>query len=280
LFKATIEDIIKMKDALTPINEIFDEVVFNVDSEGIKAMLVDRASVTMADIVFKSSLFKEYEVEGNVKICINMQEFFHSLKLFSGETTISLEGDHTLVLSQNKPDMKIIKIRLMDLEEKSFPKEQLQQLKFLSNIEMESAVLEKVVKESEKHYGGNLMFSVDENRLRVFGRSDMSEYDFRVEKNSGAIVKLQVKEPCMTSLNRDYIEKVVKATSISSIVRISMGNDFPLKLAYANDNISVTFYVAPTVETTLEKEFMEEKKSKKTVTTNGKKTIITDGEDE
>lgn len=250
MFKAVTEEVEKLKDAFASANEIFDEPIFTLTSEGMKLLAKDRAGVTVLDLMLKKGLFKEYECDKEIEICVNMQEFYHALKLFKGETTLSLEGDHTIVLSQSSPNRKIIRVRLLEMpeEREEIP---IYQLKFLAKIEIKSNVFESVVKESEKKFGGHLMFDATKQRLRFLGKSDLSGYDFRIEKDSDLMLKLEIEEPCHTVLPRDYLERIVKSTPISENMRIEMKTDFPMKISYISEHIVAVFYVAPTVDSTL-----------------------------
>jgi len=278
MFKAVIEEVEKLKDAFASANEIFDEPIFTLTSEGLKLLAKDRAGVTVLDLMLKKELFKEYECNKEIEICVNMQEFYHALKLFKGQTTLSLEGDHTIVLSQSAPNRKIIRVRLLEMPEE---KEEIptHQLTFLAKIEIKSNVFEGVVKESEKKFGGYLMFDTTKQRLRFLGRGDISGYDFRINKDSDLMLKLEVEEPCHTVLPRDYLERITKSTPISENMRIEMKTDFPMRISYISEYIIAMFYVAPTVDSPLaeslvvDKPIKKEEKSK-VISKTKKKTVM------
>jgi hypothetical protein len=192
-----------------------------------------------------------------------------------------MEGDHTFVLSQAKPNRKIIKIRLLDIPKNEGERYQVEKLQFKSRIEINSSDFHDVIKESEK-YGAYILFDLDENRLRIYSKADMSglDYDYRIEKGNESLFKLDSKEPCHTIISREYVQRIAKSFSISPILRIEIGNDFPMKMMYASDNVVLTFFIAPQVESTLEEMVgnpeEEKKNGSKVIYKDAKKTIIED----
>jgi len=212
MFKAILENVETVKDALVSINEILDETVFNLTKDGIKVDASDRAGVAFINLFLKEKIFKEYVCEEDRVICLNMQELYASLKLFKGETTISLIGDHTFVLSQTKPKRIIITIRMLDIPKDEGERYQVENLQFKSKVEISSSDFNEAIKESEK-YGDYILFDLDENRFRIYSKSEMSglDYDYRIEKGNESLFKLDSKESCHTIINRDYIQRIAKS---------------------------------------------------------------------
>jgi DNA polymerase III sliding clamp (beta) subunit (PCNA family) len=278
-----IEDAVKLKETFTSINEMFDEITFELTPEGIKILANDRASVVLLDLLIKKGMFKEYECDKeSVKIALNMQEFYLALKRFTGETTLSLEAEHTFVFSQSLPLRKILKVSLYETDYKK--DEELRELAkhkitdFKARIELKSSVLETIIKESEKCR--EMMLDVNEQRLRLTGNTDITKYDYRLEMGNEFLIKLDVTQPCQTVINNDYFQRLIKSTPISDVVRIEMGMDYPLRMSYVNPNVMLIYLVAPTVG--YEKEpvtSQEEPEGKrKIISQTEKKTIIEDGD--
>jgi proliferating cell nuclear antigen len=262
MFKVVIEDTEKLKDVLASANTLFDEAIFELTPEGIKFLDSDRAGVVLIDLFMKKEMFKEYECDKPMKIAFNMQEFYRALSLFKSDATLSLEGDHTFVFSQSKPFRKIIKIRLFEPDaekQEELKKMSMLKLQFSAVIELRGTALEDATKESDK-FGASVLFDVDNNRLRFFGKGDITEYDYRIEKENPVIIKLEASVPCRTILNRDYLSRIMKAVPITENMRIEMGKDYPMRISFITENVILIYYVAPTVEETLEGRYTAEGK--------------------
>ena len=285
MFKAVINDASHLLDIFAVSNEVFDEIVLNLDSEGIKMIANDRAGVVILSLKIEKGLFKEYACDKETKIAFNMQEFYKILKLFGGETTLSLEGDYNLVLSQKSPFNKILKLRLFEPDVKKEEKLetfQLYNFKFPIRVELKTSAFESIIKDCGEC--DNVLFDVDTERIRFYGKSGlmMTEYDFRLEKDNDLLLLIEAEKPCKTMLNNDYLQRILKACRVSENMRIEMETDYPIRFSFAGDNILMVFFVAPTVseggaeemEGKFSSEVKEQKEEARKITKKGKMTII------
>ena len=76
----------------------------------------------------------------------------------------------------------------------------------------------------------------------------MNENEAIFERDSSAIISLEVKEEAKSAFNLDYLKDMVKGVSSGDIIKIYLGNDMPVKIEYSLAGVNLTFLLAPRIE--------------------------------
>src|SRR3989344_7552865 len=91
MFEAKIEDISLLRESIAAIADLIDECEMKIGNEGIELIASDRAVVAVVDFFLTRESFKEYEIDKEVKIGINLVNFLQILKRATSDDTMKLK---------------------------------------------------------------------------------------------------------------------------------------------------------------------------------------------
>lgn len=244
MFKAVISDVNLLKNTLTSIAEIVDEVVLKISEEGISIRAADRAMVAAVDLKLSASAFDSFEVSEPLSIGVNLENLISILKRASvrDRITLNLKNSQLEILIQNSGKRRFL-VPLLEITQEEVP--QIEQLKFTASIELSSDVLESGIKDASI-VSDVILFEALPNRFFMIGEGDISKTELELEKDS--LESLKVEEEAKARYPLDYLNKMIKAKKIAEKVRIEFGKDYPLKLTFqAGDKCTLSFVLAPRV---------------------------------
>ncbi len=91
--KLVLAEPIFLKESISIISELVNEVRFKVDKEKIELIAMDPANVAMIDFKLLSSAFIEYTIEKPTEFAINLGNLKQVLRRVKQTDTLTLELD-------------------------------------------------------------------------------------------------------------------------------------------------------------------------------------------
>ena len=160
-----------------------------------------------------------------------------------------VKAGSVLVMEKEENMLKIIiqdKIRkefslaLIDVEgdEKPIPN-----LNFVSKIEMTSVDFSEAIEDCNVVADSCSFISAPDNFV-IQGKGNLNSFksEFSDEVNIQA-------EEASSKYSLEYLQKMIKGTKLTDKVVLNFGNDYPLKLEFNTPGVSLSFILAPRVET-------------------------------
>ena len=246
-FKITLSAVDLLTGTVPIISEIIDEGVFRVSKDGISLVSPDRTMVSVTDLKIFSSAFDEFKVESEESLGLNLAHLAAILKRVKGRDKIILESTgkaNRLKMTIVGEGIRTFEIPLIDV---SMEKPPLDQLNFVSRIEMSSAVMENGIADAEI-IGDSIVFEANPDSFRMHARGDISSAQLELHKNDKSLLRLEAKGSTKAQYPLEYLKKMIKAARLSPNLLLEFGTDYPMRLSFKSpDKIALSFILAPRV---------------------------------
>ncbi|MCL2712472.1 MAG: proliferating cell nuclear antigen (pcna) [Methanomassiliicoccaceae archaeon] len=243
MFKAEIKSD-TLKGLVNIISTLVDEAKFNVGEDGVNLKAVDPAHVAMVDLTIGKGAFESYSATGT-EMGIDLDKMKEMLKLAGSGDVIDMEQDE----SQGRLIIKVGNItrrmNLVDTAGMNDPK--VPQLSLPVNVDVAISELQRGMKAAES-VSDHIALSADEEAFELFCEGDTDTVSLRLDRTKLAGLSASSKVKSLFPL--DYFSNLVKAVPAETIVKISLGNDYPVKLSFsfADGNCVVGYLLAPRIE--------------------------------
>ena len=247
-YKVVFPDASLFRDAVKAISELIAEGVFKLDANGLKFVATDPTMVALVDLKINKSAFEEVNVDGEVKIPVNLDNVLAVLKRAKASDKMILESgeeENRLVLRLEGTTKRRFVLPLLDIEEPKIPE---LKLEFLGTVEVTKDALVDGISNASI-VADTMTFKLDKDKLVMIGEGDFSKAELVVEKGSEAMIGIDVKEPAKSKFSIDYLKKIITGTKLGDTIKLRLGNDFPLEATIkAGELAELRYVLAPRVE--------------------------------
>jgi len=244
MFKAEIKSD-TLKGLVNVISTLVDEVKFSISEEGVNLKAVDPAHVAMVDMMIGKGAFESFSADNGTDMGVDLDKMKDVLKLAGSGDVLSMEQDE----SQGRLILKVGNItrrmNLVDTSGMNDPK--VPQLSLPVNVDVAVSELQRGIKAAES-VSDHIALSADEESFELFCEGDTDSVSLKLDKAKLAGITASSKVRSLFPL--DYFSNLVKAIPSDTIVKISLGNDYPVKLTFdfAGGNGTVGYLLAPRIE--------------------------------
>ncbi|NOZ59537.1 MAG: proliferating cell nuclear antigen (pcna) [Euryarchaeota archaeon] len=243
--KAVLADPKILKSSIDAISNMIDEASIVVSQDGIALRAMDPAHVALVDFKMNREAFEEYSVEEMLTLGIDLDRLNTILKRAGASDRIELtttEAGDALRITLSNSATRRFDLPLIDVGEEEL---RVPQLEFPAKVEIDPKVLSEGIKDAEI-VSDHVTLRVDGEALYISARGDLGNVEVRVDKEQA--ISFSCEEPCRSMFSIEYLKDMVKAGDIASTVRINLGNDIPVKLDFLAPSVSLSFLLAPRIE--------------------------------
>ena len=243
MFKAEIKSD-TLKGLVNVISTLVDEVKFSISEEGVNLKAVDPAHVAMVDLSLGKGAFESFSA-GSAEMGVDLDKMKEVLKLAGSGDIISMEQDET----QSRLILKVGNItrrmNLVDTAGMNDPK--VPQLSLPVSVDIAVPELQKGMKAAES-VSDHIALTADEESFELSCEGDTDSVSLKLDKTKLSGITASSKVRSLFPL--DYFSNIVKAIPSDTVVKISLGNDYPVKLSFsfAGGNGSAGYLLAPRIE--------------------------------
>jgi proliferating cell nuclear antigen len=223
------------------ISEMVLEVRIKVNNEGLSISAIDPANVAMILFKLPADAFSELEVEKEEILGVSLDNLKAVLRRVKAGSVLVMEKEENMlkIIIQDKI-RKEFSLALIDVEgdEKPIPN-----LNFVSKIEMTSVDFSEAIEDCNVVADSCSFISAPDNFV-IQGKGNLNSFksEFSDEVNIQA-------EEASSKYSLEYLQKMIKGTKLTDKVVLNFGNDYPLKLEFNTPKVSLSFILAPRVET-------------------------------
>ncbi|MEM5771974.1 MAG: proliferating cell nuclear antigen (pcna) [Candidatus Aenigmatarchaeota archaeon] len=246
MFSAKLTDIKAFRDSIETIAQLIDEGVLKIRSSGIELTATDRAMVTLVDFKIFSNAFAEYNYSGDLDIGLNIINFLTILKRIDPSDILTLkfnEEEQRLELYSEGKSTRTFAIPILDIS--SEETSQITGLEFPSTADIKSEILEQGISDGDI-IADSMLFELQKDKFILKAEGDGSKVEIKVNAGENLTIN-NIRETVKSRYPLDYLKKIIKASKLSEIAKISFGTDYPIKLEFSNPNIHLSFILAPRV---------------------------------
>ncbi|MCL2143034.1 MAG: proliferating cell nuclear antigen (pcna) [Methanomassiliicoccaceae archaeon] len=243
MFKAEIKSD-TLKGIVNVISTLVDEAKFSISEEGVNLKAVDPAHVAMVDLTVSKGAFESFSAD-SVEMGVDLDKMKEMLKLAGSGDIIAMEQDE----SQGRLVIRVGNItrrmNLVDTAGMNDPK--VPQLSLPANVDVAVSELQRGMKAAES-VSDHIALSADSESFELFCEGDTDSVSLKLDKTKLSGITATSKVRSLFPL--DYFSNLVKAIPSDTIVKISLGSDYPVKLSFsfADGNGNVGYLLAPRIE--------------------------------
>jgi len=233
-----------LKGIVDIVSTIVDEAKFNIDAKGVTLKAVDPAHVAMIDLKVEKSAFEEFSAD-DTELGIDLDKIKEVLRLSRSGDIITLEQDegrNRLVLNVGNVTRRM---NLVDTTGMSDPK--VPNLSLPAKVAITSEELQKGIKAAES-ISDHIALTAAPEGFEMVSEGDTDSVSLKLSKDQ--LVSLECKENVRSLFPLDYFSNMVRAIPSGTVVSMSLGNDYPVKLefAIADGKGTVNYLLAPRIE--------------------------------
>ncbi len=245
--KLTLVDPRFLKDSLSIISELVNEITFNVSTNMVKAIAIDPANVAMVEFKLLNSAFSEYELSGEKEITVNLERLKQIVRRAKPSDMLSLELDEEtsrLAVKLQGETTRKFDLSLLDTPQ---GEQKIPQLDFPVHIEGNALFFNEAI-EDMSVIGDSLSLEADADKLTVACSGNLSSAKVTISSDQDTSINNPNGTAVKAKYSIEYLKKLIKGAKLSNTVHVSFGQDYPLRLEYkVIDRLSLAFVLAPRV---------------------------------
>lgn len=247
MFKAVTSDPKLLRDSIDTISQLIDDGLFKIKKDGIELSAADRATVSFVDFKINSSAFDDYMCDADASIGLNLLNFLTVLKRANSNDKMTLnldEKENKLEIILEGDSKRKFAIPLIEIRREEMP--QVDKLEFPAQAEVKADIIEQGISDADI-VADSIMIELSGDNIRMFASGNSSKSEMNIEKGNESILELNAADPVQSRYSLDYLKKMIKGSRISDKMKIMLGKDFPLKMSFEGNDVSLSMVLAPRV---------------------------------
>lgn len=233
-----------LKGIVDIVSTLVDEAKFNINTEGFSLKAVDPAHVAMVDLGVEKGAFEEY-VADDTELGIDLDKIKEVLRLARAGDIIDMEQDedrNRLVINVGNVSRRM---NLVDTTGMSDPK--VPNLNLPTKLSVSAEELQKGIRAAES-VSDHIALNASSEGFELFSEGDTDTVSLKLDKD--LLVSLESEEKVRSLFPLDYFSNMIRAISPGTVVEISLGNDYPVKMEFdiADGKGRVSYLLAPRIE--------------------------------
>lgn len=245
MFNAVLADPKLLKSSIDAISNMIDEAGVSVSDAGLRLRAMDPAHVALVDFELKKEAFDKFEVKGSLVLGLDLDRLNTILKRTGTSDKISLALDeeaNSLRIKFENTSTRTFNLPLIEVSEEEL---KVPNLDFPCIIELSPRIISEAIKDAEI-ISDHVTLRADEEYLYVAAKGDLGNVEVTVAKEEA--VQFETKQECRSMFSIEYLKDMVKASDIANSVRLSLGDNIPVKMDFLAPNARLSFLLAPRIE--------------------------------
>jgi proliferating cell nuclear antigen len=247
MFEVKMENATVFKNCVDALVTLIDEGEFDLTKEGMTLRAMDPSKIAMVDLVIPKSAFEKYEVSADRKLGLNLDDLSKIVTRSRPGETLTLRPDKTksrLELVFKGKSTRRFSLPLLDIGQQT-PKEP--KIDFDSKIRINGSILKESLKDAAL-VSSHVVIKTHPEGFEISSRGDKGEVLIESKKNEDSLVEHTVNRDSKVMFPLEYLNDLLKATDFDTVITLDMKSDAPLKLQYPIGDATVTYYLAPRIE--------------------------------
>jgi proliferating cell nuclear antigen len=245
MFEASLADPKLLKYSIDAISNMIDEAGVSVSSDGFRLRAMDPAHVALVDFELKKEAFDKFEVKEPLVLGLDLGRFNTILKRAGATDKISLafdEENNALRIKFKNSSTRTFNLPLIDVPEEEL---KVPNLDFPSVIEISPNIIGEGIKDAEI-ISDHVTLKVNEQFLYISAKGDLGNVEVKIAKDEA--IQFEAKKECKSMFSIEYLKDMVKASEIANSVKISLGDNIPVKMDFLAPSARLSFLLAPRIE--------------------------------
>ena len=247
MFELSFDNAKIFKDCIDALVTLIDEGTFNLTETGVTLRAMDPSQIAMVNLVLPKESFEKYNVSGNEKIAVNLDDLSRITARYRPGETLAIKLDDTnsrLVLTFKGQHTRRFNLPLLDVNATE-PKEP--KIDFDSTIKMNGSVLKEGLKDAGL-VSSHVVLDANTEGFTIESTGDKGRVIIETKKGDDILLEHTVNTDSKAMYPLEYLNDLLKATESGAAVSIEMKSDAPLRVHYPIGQATVTYYLAPRIE--------------------------------
>ena len=243
MFKARLKADV-LREVITVVGTLVEEVKLNISSEGISLRAVDPAHVAMVELTLKSSAFEELKASA-CELGVDIEKFREILKLARAGSVIKLSHDE----EKNKLVVNIEnltrRMSLVDTAGMSDPK--VPAVNLPARVVIKTEELNQGIRASES-ISDHIALIASPEYFELAAEGETDSVSLKLPKE--LLETLETKDTVKSLFSLDYFANMIKSVGTAPSVNLNLGSDYPVRIEFdiAGGEGHVRFLLAPRIE--------------------------------
>ncbi len=246
--KVVFEGADVLKKSVKALSALIDEGEFIFDDEGMRLRATDPSKIAMVDFTLPKHAFKEYDVEGTVRVGLNMSDLQNIFKRAKAaetvEMSVSEDGSRFIIELVGRARRRFT-LPVLDLGGIDLP---LPKITFSASLKVLADVFASALSDASA-FSTHVTMEATNDGFTMRASGSKGEYVLELKKDvHDALLDLLVTEEARASYPLDYLEDMVSQANKTAAISLSFSTDAPLKLSYAIGDANFVYFLAPRIE--------------------------------
>jgi proliferating cell nuclear antigen len=244
--KLVFEDAQQFKRCVDAIAALVEEAEFTVSQDSFSLKATDPSQISMIDFLMPKKAFKEFQVDKPLKLGLDLGYLSQVMSRGKAKESLTLELDNEknrLNLQFTGSGKRKFAVPLIDVSGQELPNPKID---FEAEIKFKSSILQDALKDASL-ISTHLLLGVTPEHFFVKAKSSKGELNNETGKKE--MVDFNVKKECQAMYPLDYLQDMLKAAASGDEITMHLKANAPVQISYLIGEASVTYYLAPRIET-------------------------------
>lgn len=229
-------------DVIGIISELVSEVKIRVNKEGMNIVAIDPANVAMTIFVLPKTAFSQLEVEEE-NLGVNLDSLKAVLKRCSfGSSLVMKTEENQLKIEIVDRIKREFNLTLIDLDRKDKP---VPSLEFSTKVEINSLDFSEAIEDCAI-VSDSCSLEANPDKFSVHAKGPLNSANLTYSSDE---VYLESPTLSKSKYSIEYLQKMIKASKLVEKTVLNFSNDYPLRIDFNAPLMSLSFILAPRVET-------------------------------
>ncbi|MDD1768641.1 MAG: proliferating cell nuclear antigen (pcna) [Methanomassiliicoccales archaeon] len=233
-----------LKGIVDIVSTLVDEAKFNVAVDKLTLKAVDPAHVAMVNMTVQKDAFDEYSAD-ETELGVDLDKMKEVLRLSKAGEVMELNQDeerNRLVINFGNITRRM---NLVDTTGMSDPK--VPNINLPAKVAVNSDELQKGIKAAES-VSDHIALTASPDGFEMFSEGETDSVSLKLPKD--LLISLECKEKVRSLFPLDYFSNMVRAIPSGTVVTLSIGSDYPVKIEFtmADGKGTVDYLLAPRIE--------------------------------
>ncbi|MEE9612643.1 MAG: proliferating cell nuclear antigen (pcna) [Desulfatiglandales bacterium] len=245
MFKASLADPKLLKYYIDAISNMIDEAGISVSEDGLKLRAMDPAHVALVDFEVQKDAFDEFQVGEPLVLGVDLERFNTVLKRAGATDKLQLElsdEGNALKIKFGDTTRRVFELPLIEVSEEE---QKVPSLEFPCELELDPKIISEGIKDAEI-ISDHVTLRMEDDALIIEAKGDLGNVVVNIGKDDAIAFTSKAKVKSMFSI--EYLKDMIKASDVASTVKISLGENIPIKMDFLSPSARLSFLLAPRIE--------------------------------
>lgn len=247
MIKLVLSQAADFKRSIDGIAVLIDEAELVLEQTGLSLKATDPSQISMVDFVLPKAAFKTYAVDGVAKIGIDLDYLAQILARAKPTDELTMELDESnarLNVSFRGAAVRRFSVPLLDVSSAELP---IPKIEFESELSIKAEVLADSLKDASL-ISTHVTVGVKSETFFVKASSSKGELNSETTRIEKGVLDLKSKKDCHSMFPLDFLTDMLKAASSETPLRVFLKSNAPVKLSYNVGEATLTYFLAPRIE--------------------------------